>query len=57
MKVLGETVEEECLLWGFRVVIPQRLHDKLLNELHKDYPRMKAVASCGGLASINEPKV
>ena len=41
------TVEEGCLLWGFRVIIPLRLQDKLLNELHKDHPgvtRMKAVA-------------
>ena len=40
-------VEEGYLLWDFRVVIPQRRHDKLLNEVHKDHPgvtRMKAVA-------------
>ena len=41
------TVEEGCLLWGFRVVIPQSLRQKLLQELHKDHPgvtRMKSVA-------------
>ena len=41
------TVEEGCLLWGFRVVIPQSLREKLLQELHKDHPgvtRMKSVA-------------
>ena len=40
-------VEEGCLLWGFRVVIPQSLRQKLLQELHKDHPgvtRMKSVA-------------
>lgn len=41
------TVEEGCLLWGIRVVVPQRLRAKLLDELHKDHPgvvRMKSVA-------------
>ena len=43
-------MEEGCLLWGYRVVIPQKLREKLLRELHKDHPgvtRMKSVArSC-----------
>ena len=41
------TVEEGCLLWGIRVVAPQKLRNKLLNELHRDHPgisRMKSVA-------------
>ena len=41
------TVEEGCLLWGFRVIIPLRLREKLLDELHRDHPgvtRMKSVA-------------
>ena len=41
------TVEEGCLLWGFRVIIPQNLREKLLQELHQDHPgvtRMKSVA-------------
>ena len=41
------TVEEGCLLWGIRVVIPKRLRIKLLQELHRDHPgvsRMKSVA-------------
>ena len=41
------TVEEGCLLWGIRVVAPQRVRNKLLNELHRDHPgisRMKSVA-------------
>ena len=41
------TVEEGCLLWGIRVIIPHRLRDQLMEELHKDHPgvtRMKSVA-------------
>ena len=41
------TVEEGCLLWGFRVVVPQKLRHKMLQELHTDHPgvsRMKSVA-------------
>ena len=38
------TVEGECLLWGIRVVVPEKLRNKVLEELHKDHPgisRMK----------------
>ena len=41
------TVEEGCLLWGIRVIVPKRLRAKLLDELHRDHPgivRMKSVA-------------
>ena len=41
------TVEEGCLLWGYRVLIPGKLRPKLLQELHRDHPgvvRMKAIA-------------
>ena len=41
------TVEEGCLLWGYRVIVPKCLREKLLQELHKDHPgviRMKSVA-------------
>ena len=41
------TVEEGCLMWGIRVIVPKRLRDKLLQELHRDHPgvsRMKSVA-------------
>ena len=41
------TVEQECVLWGIRAVIPEKLRGKLLEELHRDHPgmsRMKAVA-------------
>ena len=40
-------MEEGCLLWGIRVIIPHKLREKLLEELHKDHPRvtcMKSVA-------------
>ena len=41
------TVEGECLLWGIRVVVPEKLRNKVLEELHKDHPgisRMKTIA-------------
>ena len=41
------TVEEGCLLWGIRVVVPEKLRKQLLEELHRDHPgisRMKLVA-------------
>ena len=41
------TVERECLLWGIRAVIPEKLHPRVLEELHRDHPgisRMKSVA-------------
>jgi len=41
------TVEDDCLLWGTRVVIPMKLRPHLLQELHRDHPgasRMKSLA-------------
>ena len=41
------SVEEGCLLWGYRVVVPKRLRERLLRELHKEHPgvtKMKSVA-------------
>ena len=41
------TVEEGCILWGYRVIIPKCVRGKLLQELHRDHPgatRMKSVA-------------
>ena len=41
------TIEDDCLLWGSRVVVPQKLRVKLLEELHRDHSgmsRMKSVA-------------
>ena len=41
------TTEGDCLLWGTRVVIPSKLRDAVLKELHQGHPgvtRMKASA-------------
>ena len=41
------TSESGCLLWGIRVLVPDKLRAKLLEELHCDHPgicRMKSVA-------------
>ena len=37
----------ECLLWGNRVVIPQKIQARMIEKLHRDHPgvtRMKAIA-------------
>ena len=44
---LDLTIEDDCLLWGARVVVPQKLREKLLEELHRDHAgmtRMKSVS-------------
>ena len=41
------SVEQGCILLGYRVIIPAKYHGRLLNELHNDYPgicKMKALA-------------
>ena len=41
------TTEGQCLLWGTRVVIPNKLYPTVLNELHSGHPgivRMQAIA-------------
>ena len=41
------TTEGDCLLWGIRVIIPEKLRGDILNELHQTHPgitRMKAMA-------------
>jgi hypothetical protein len=41
------STEQECLLWGSRVIVPLRLREKLLEELHWEHPgicSMKAIA-------------
>ena len=41
------TVENGCLLWGIRVLVPTKLRTKLLDELHQGHPgisKMKAVS-------------
>ena len=41
------TVEDGCLMWGMRAVIPEKLRPKLMAELHREHmgiSRMKSVA-------------
>ena len=41
------TVEAGCVLWGTRKIIPSKLRQKLLDELHRDHPgitKMKSVS-------------
>uniref|UniRef100_A0A3B3XNZ2 Gypsy retrotransposon integrase-like protein 1 n=1 Tax=Poecilia mexicana TaxID=48701 RepID=A0A3B3XNZ2_9TELE len=41
------TVEDECLLWGLRVVVPKKLRDQLISELHEHHwgiVKMKSLA-------------
>jgi hypothetical protein len=41
------SIEDGCILWGRRVIIPQQLQRHMLNELHEGHPgmtRMKALA-------------
>ena len=41
------TIEGDCLLWGLRVLVPQKLQVQVLEELHQGHPgasRMKALA-------------
>ena len=41
------TIEGDCVLWGTRVIIPQKNQQRLLKELHRDHPggsRMKSLA-------------
>lgn len=41
------SVENGCLLWGTRVIIPKRLQEEILEDLHQSHPgvsRMKSIA-------------
>ena len=43
------TTEQGCILWGFRVVIPEKFRERLLNQIHEEHPgmcKMKALARC-----------
>ena len=43
------TVEQGCVLWGIRVVIPEQFREQLLNQIHEEHPgicKMKALARC-----------
>ena len=39
------TVEGECLMLGIRVVVPQKLQDRVLQELHSSHPGMQRMKS------------
>ncbi len=42
------SVEDECLLWGTRVIIPRHLRETILQELHLGHPgvsRMKCLVA------------
>ena len=44
---LEMSVEQECLVWGRRVIIPPNLRNKILKDLHEAHPgvsRMKTLA-------------
>lgn len=41
------TIEENCILWGLRVVIPEKYRNRILSDLHSQHPgivRMKSLA-------------
>ena len=41
------SIEDDCLLWGYRVVVPDKLRDRLLSELHEHHwgiVKMKSLA-------------
>ena len=41
------SIEGNCIMWGIRVIVPQKLRGKVLQELHSEHPgmsRMKAIA-------------
>ena len=41
------TLQDNCILWGIRVVVPEGLRSQILTELHRGHPgivRIKAVA-------------
>ena len=41
------SVEQDCLMWGLRVIIPEKFQEQLLEELHMAHPgivRMKELA-------------
>ena len=46
-KKMELTVEGGCVLWGIRVIIPNKWRERLLLELHRDHPgicKMKSIA-------------
>ena len=39
------TVEGGCLLWGIRVIVPRKLQNAVLKDLHKDHPGTSRIKS------------
>ena len=47
MKMNELTIEKGILLWGIRVIVPSKLKDQVLQEIHQGHPgtnRMKQIA-------------
>ena len=44
MKAMELSVQDGCVLWGSRVVIPLALRPAVIQLLHEGHPRMKAIA-------------
>lgn len=47
------TVQQHCLMWGFRVVIPPKLRPRVLSKLHAGHPgvvkiKLWPIVTCGG---------
>ena len=40
------TVEANCLLWGRKVIVPEKLQSKVLEELHTAHPGVVRMKSC-----------
>ena len=41
------SIEGGCLLWGTRVIVPKRLRESVLQELHRDHPGIVRMKSFG----------
>ena len=49
MNLTELTVQNDCLMWGIRVIVPPALREKVLEELHSGHSgmsRMKSLARC-----------
>ena len=42
------TIEADCLLWGMRVVVPEKWRKRVLNELHLTYSGMSQMKAMYG---------
>lgn len=40
------SIENECLLWGSRVVVPKKLQPEILKYLHANHPGIVATKAC-----------